>query len=61
MYLVPCQNSEKYSNPILREQPDRWQDGGTDRPLFHRIISATAKCLTSTPAIDWHLKVKDIE
>ena len=32
--------------------------GGT---LFHRILLATAKGLTITTAVDWHLKVKDIE
>ena len=26
--------------------------------LFHRIIPATARGLTSTTAADWHLKVK---
>ena len=29
--------------------------------LFHRIYLATAKGLTSTAAVEWHLKVKDIE
>ena len=29
--------------------------------LFHRIFPATARGLTSTTAVDWHLKVKDIE
>ena len=35
-----------------------WKDGET---LFHRTLPATAMCPTSTTAVDWHLKVKDIE
>ena len=31
-------------------------DGQT---LFHRILSATPGGLTSTTAVDWHLKVED--
>ena len=34
----------------------RGKDGQT---LFHRMLSATAGRLTSTAAVDWHLKVKD--
>ena len=29
--------------------------------LFHKILSATAMGLTSKTAVNWHLKVKDIE
>ena len=29
--------------------------------LFHRVLPATARDLTSTIAVDWYLKVKDIE
>ena len=29
--------------------------------LFHRILPATASGLTSKTAVNWHLKVKDIE
>ena len=29
--------------------------------LFHRAVLATAGDSTSTTAVDWHLKVKDIE
>ena len=35
-----------------------WKDGQT---LFHGTLPATARGLTSTTAIAWHLKVKDIE
>ena len=35
-----------------------WKDGET---LLHRTLPATAMSLTSTTAVDWHLKVKDIE
>ena len=34
------------------------KDGET---LFHRIFPATARGLASKTAINWHLKVKDIE
>ena len=36
----------------------KWKDGQT---LFHRTLTATARGPTSTTALDWHLKVKDIE
>ena len=39
-------------------QTARGKDGQT---LFHRIFPATAGVLTSTTAVNWHLKVKDIE
>ena len=36
--------------------------GGKDRQtLFHRILPATTRGLPNTTAIDWHLKVKDVE
>ena len=36
--------------------------GGNDgQTLFHRILPATAMGLTSKTAVNWHLKVKDIE
>ena len=34
------------------------KDGQT---LFHRILPATVRGLTSKTAVNWHLKVKDIE
>ena len=34
--------------------------GGNDRQiLFHSILPGTARGLTSTTAVDWHLQVKD--
>ena len=30
-----------------------------DRPYFKRILPATARRVTSTTAVDWHLKVKN--
>ena len=34
--------------------------GGKDgQTLFHRILPATARGLTSTTAVDWHLKVEN--
>ena len=37
-----------------------WQmSGGKDsKTIFHRILPANARGLTSTTAVDWHLKVK---
>ena len=36
--------------------------GGKDgQTLFHRILPATARGLASKTAVNWHLKVKDIE
>ena len=36
--------------------------GGKDgQTLFHRILPATAMGLRSKTAVNWHLKVKDIE
>ena len=35
-----------------------WKDGQT---LLHRILPATSRGTTSTHAVDWHLKVKNIE
>ena len=36
--------------------------GGKDgQTLFHSILPATARGLTSKTAVNWHLKVKDIE
>ena len=36
--------------------------GGKDgQTLFHRILPAIASGLTSKTAVNWHLKVKDIE
>ena len=36
--------------------------GGKDgQTLFHRILPATARGLTSKTAVNWHLKVKDVE
>ena len=36
--------------------------GGKDgQNIFHRILPATVRGLTSKTAVNWHLKVKDIE
>ena len=36
--------------------------GGKDgQILFHRILPATARGLTTKTDVNWHLKVKDIE
>ena len=43
------------SKKTLRQMAGE-KDGQT---LFHRILPATARGLTSTTAVDWHLKVKN--
>ena len=48
---------EKNIGLIPRKHPDRQQDG---RTLFHTTLLAVAGDPTSTTAVDWHLKVKDI-
>ena len=35
-----------------------WKDG---QAWFHRTLLVTARGPTSTTAVDWHLKVRDIE
>ena len=40
------------------QQTAGWKDGQT---LFRETLPATARGLTSTTTVDWHLKVKDIE
>ena len=35
--------------------------GKSGQTLFDRILPATAEALTSTAAVDWHLKAKNIE
>ena len=60
LFLMPCQNSEKSNDPILRIHWDRCQEGreGWTEP-FQRILLITAGGKTSTTAVDWHLKVKN--
>ena len=45
----------------LNSKKTPWQmSGGKDgQTLFHRILPATAREITSTTAVEWHLKVKD--
>ena len=45
----------------LNSKKTPWQmSGGKDgQTLFHRIFPATAREITSTTAVEWHLKVKD--
>ena len=48
-----------WSNPWgITQQTAGWKDGQT---LFYRTFLATARGPTSTTAVDWYLKVKDIE
>ena len=43
-------------------QADRRTEGKkNEQTLFYRALLATARGPTSTIAVDWHLKVKDIE
>ena len=59
-FLAPCQNSKEPNNPFQETpgQTAQWKDGQT---LFHRTIATTTMGPTSTTAVDWHLKVKDID
>ena len=36
-------------------------EGKDGQTLFHKIFPATAKGLTSTTEVDWHLETKHIE
>ena len=40
------------------QQTAGWKD---EQTLFHETIPATARSPMSATAVDWHLKVKDIE
>ena len=35
--------------------------GKHEQTLFHRILPATVRGLTSKAAVNWYLKIKDIE
>ena len=50
---------ETYSSNSSRtiQRTAGWKDGQT---LFHGTILVTARGITSTTAVNWHLKVKDI-
>ena len=48
-----CSNFKK-----TNQQTVGWKDR---QILFHRTLLATARGAKSTTAVDWHLKVKDIE
>ena len=58
--LAPWQNPEK--SMIQFKKTPRQISGGKDAQiLFHGILPATARGLASKTAVNWHLKVKDIE
>ena len=62
MIRVPCQNSEKPNDPIPRKHPDKQHDRRMGRPYFIGPFWLSPEgSPTSTTAVDWHLKVKDIE
>ena len=42
-----------------KKTPWQMSRGKNSQTLFHRIIPGTARGLTSTTPVDWHLKVKD--
>ena len=47
---------------MIQSQENSQTDGRREgQTLFHRILLATTRCLISTTAVDWHLKVKFIE
>ena len=45
------------NNPT-ESRMEQWTDRQT---IFHGTLPATARGLTNTTAVDWHLKVKDME
>ena len=45
----------------FKKTPRQMSGGKDGQTLFHRILPATARGLTSKTAVNWHLKVKDIE
>ena len=45
----------------FQETPRQMSGGKDGQTLFHRILPATTMGLTSKTAVNWHLKVKDIE
>ena len=51
-FLEPCQNSEKSNDPVPRKHPEM-AGGKNGQILFHRILSASARGLTSTTAVGW--------
>ena len=46
---------------IQFQENTRTEDRMEGQTLFHRILPAAAGGLTRTTAVDWHLKVRDIE
>ena len=52
----------KIQRILMIQFQENTQTGGKDRQtLFHRVLLATTRSLTSTIAVNWHLKVKNIE
>ena len=47
-------------NLIIQFQENTQKEGRTEK-LFQRTLLTTAGHPTSTAAVDWHLRVKDIE
>ena len=46
-------------NLMIEFQENTQTDARKMETLFHRILPATAKGLTSTTAVEWNLKAKD--
>ena len=52
---------KKSNDPIPRKHPDRQQNGRMDNPYFTGSFQLpTIRDLTSTTAVDWHLKKSKI-
>ena len=49
----------KWSN--FKKTPTQMSGGKDGQTLFHSILTATTRILASKTAVNWHLKVKDIE
>ena len=55
-------NHAKIQRNLMIQFQENTQTGDKDgQNLFHRILPATSRGLTSKTAVHWHLKVKDIE
>ena len=48
-------------NLMIQSKKTPTDDRKDGQTLFQRILPATPGDLTSTTAVDWHLKVRDIE
>ena len=60
VYFLRCHTIFEH-DPNSKNTPRQRAGRKGGQTLFHRILLATARGLASTTAVEWHLKVKDIE